>query len=67
MNLQRILDDIARAPEADPPPDPEACLECLYHTSSMKFDGDGTQHCYMFKTMPETLCMIFRKIPIRRM
>lgn len=64
MNLQRILDDIARAPEADLPPDPEACLECLYHSSSMKVEGG---HCYMFKDLPETLCMSFRKIPIRRM
>lgn len=43
------------------PPDPEACLECEHHKNHSKFDDDDTLHCYMFKDIPDSLCMQFKK------
>jgi hypothetical protein len=65
MNFDRLMLDLVmmRLPD-DPPPDPEACLECQYHPTNLNY-GDGG-HCYMFKELPDTLCMQFKGIKIAR-
>ena len=68
MNLDRILLAVmtAKLPD-DLPPDSEACLECQYHKTNLKFEEiEGGQYCYMFKEIPDTLCMQFRKVNFAR-
>lgn len=62
INLEKLVWDIATAGTKSLPPDPEACKECQYHPSNLIFDfADDNPHCYMFKDLPETLCMAFKK------
>lgn len=62
INLEKLVWDIATAETRSLPADPEACLECKYHASSMTFlFADDNPHCYMFKDMPDALCMTFKK------
>ena len=63
LDLERLLWSIAIAPAVSLPPDAEACLECQHHPNHIKFEPvAGGQHCYMFKALPETLCMQFKKV-----
>lgn len=61
IDLSKLVWDILTACDVELPPDPEACKECKYHTSHLSFDGESEQHCYMFKKIPDTLCMQFKK------
>lgn len=62
MNVMKLDAEILISPlMADLPPDPEACLECEHHKNHSKFDGDDVLHCYMFKELPDSLCMQFKK------
>lgn len=67
MDLERLVWDILTAPAKLQPHDGEACLECQYHPTNLKFEPvPGGQYCYMLREEPETLCMQFRKINIVR-
>lgn len=56
MDLSKLVWDIATAPSVSLPADPEACKECV-HKKRAPLHG----HCYMFKNLPDTLCMQFAK------
>jgi hypothetical protein len=61
INLEKLVYDILTTPLRDNPPDPEACKECLYHPTNMGQTPLDGGHCYMYKRLPETLCMTFRR------
>lgn len=64
MDLQKLAWDILTANTVNLPADPEACKECAHGASNFqKLDG---AHCYMFRTLPQTLCMQFKNDHVKK-
>jgi hypothetical protein len=61
INLEKLVWDILTAPSLGMPPDPEACKECKFHPDNLQLSAEEEgQWCYMFKNLPDTLCMQFK-------
>lgn len=59
LNFEKLTRDIMTATSLEMPPDSGACKECTFYPDNLKYDGGGW--CYMFKKLPDTLCMQFKR------